>query len=99
MPETVTFTTPYSKVAPAITATLVQLDMSMELGRIYAVLKGNNGERFEVAWSDTAGQNATALMNSLNKANLTIKSLQRRVIEQALADGKLPAFTISGTPD
>lgn len=99
MPESVTFTTPYSKVAPATTATLVQLDMSMELGRIYAVLKGDSGERFEGTWSDAAGENATTLMRALNKANLSTKSLQRRVIEQGVADGKWPALTINGVPD
>jgi hypothetical protein len=38
------------------------------------------------------------MMISLNKVNLSVKSLHRRVIEQLINDGKLDG-TISGSPD
>jgi hypothetical protein len=41
---------------------------------------------------------ALNLMIALNKANLTVKSLQRRVLEQLAADGLL-AGSVTGTPD
>ena len=44
------------------------------------------------------GATATNLMVALNKANLSTKSLQKRVLEQLIADGKM-AGTISGSPD
>ena len=44
------------------------------------------------------GDTATTLMVALNKANLSTKSLQKRVLEKLAADGLL-AGTISGTPD
>lgn len=44
------------------------------------------------------GQTAINLMKALNKANLSTKSLHRRVIEKLINDGKLDG-TISGDPD
>lgn len=44
------------------------------------------------------GQLATDLMKALNKADLSVKSLHRRVLEYLINDGKL-AGTISGAPD
>ncbi len=41
---------------------------------------------------------ATTLMRVLNKANLFTKSLHKRIMEKAVADGKLTG-TISGPPD
>lgn len=45
-----------------------------------------------------AGGPADTLLIALNKANLSTKSLERRVTEQCQADGKLGAGTISGVP-
>lgn len=61
---------------------------------ITITLIGQNGERKTFAYD---GSIATALMSALNTANLSIKSLQRRVLERLIADGKL-AGTISGVP-
>ena len=44
------------------------------------------------------GATATALMNVLNKTDLSTKSLQKRIFEKLIADGKILG-TISGTPD
>jgi hypothetical protein len=44
------------------------------------------------------GQEAMTIMQALNKANLSTKSLHRRIMEKLLADGHLEG-TISGAPD
>ncbi len=41
---------------------------------------------------------ATSLMSTLNTLDLSVKSLQKRILEKCSADGKLGAGTISGTP-
>ena len=41
---------------------------------------------------------ATQLMTALNKANLSTKSLHKRILEQLVADGKLSG-AVSGVPD
>ena len=44
------------------------------------------------------GPTATALMNALNKVDLSVKSLQQRIFERLIAEGKI-AGTVSGVPD
>ena len=60
------------------------------------VLRGSNGENKEVVYDEDAG--SVAMLRSLNKANLSVKSLHHRVMEKLLADGHL-AGSISGTPE
>lgn len=45
------------------------------------------------------GAVAIALMIQLNKINLSTISLQRRILERLVIDGKLPSGTVTGTPD
>ena len=44
------------------------------------------------------GADATNLMNALNRANFTVKSLHRSALEYLVATGKIPAGSISGNP-
>ena len=44
------------------------------------------------------GATATSLMTALNKANLSTNSLQKRILEKLVTDGKLTG-TVSGSPD
>jgi len=44
------------------------------------------------------GTSATAMIKQLNTANLTTKSMQKRILEKLAADGFLPG-TVQGTPD
>ena len=44
------------------------------------------------------GAVATSLMIGLNTANLSVKSLHKRIMERLLVDGKLPNGTLIGTP-
>lgn len=100
MAETLDLTTPITPTRPTITGYKV---WSLYLGRgegiIRIVVEDNNGERTTHVYADAPGTPvATDLMIALNKANLTIKSLQRRVLEKLSADGRIVG-TVSGTPD
>jgi hypothetical protein len=77
------------------TYSVQQLHLSWDTAVIQAVLKGSDGALVVVGWEGAA---ATTLMISLNKANLSTTSLQKRVLQQAVTDAKLPAGTVSGTP-
>lgn len=62
---------------------------------IQATLLGSDGTFVVIGWEGAA---ATTLMIALNKANLSTISLQKRVLQQAVTDAKLPAGTVSGAP-
>ena len=73
----------------------------------YVVLIGDNGIERQETYRD--GQDemgnelegstiATDRMKALNKANLSAKSLQKRLMEMLINDGRLTG-SISGTPD
>lgn len=96
MAETVTLAIP--EVTPQITTTdyrVSYLQMDWERASIVIHLRGTNGERKEIRYD---GAEATALMVALNKANLSTKSLQRRILEKAVADSKIVG-TVTGVPD
>lgn len=94
--ETVTLTTP--EVTPAITTTdyRVVYEMKDVEQKLFVVhVRGTNGERKEFRYS---GDDALTFIIFLNKANLTVKSEQRRILERLIADGKLSG-AVTGTPD
>lgn len=96
MSEALTLTT--AEVIPEVRTTdyhVVRLWLGWEEQLILIGLRGTNGERKEFRYE---GQTATGLMTALNKANLSVKSLQRRILEKLSADGKLEG-TVTGTPD
>lgn len=62
---------------------------------IQAYVKGSDGVEVLCEWTSDI---AVSLMTTLNTANLSTSSLHKRVLTKCLADGKLPAGTISGTP-
>ena len=73
----------------------------------YVVLIGDNGvERQETyrdgedeMGNDLEGSTiATDRMKALNRSNLSTKSLQKRIMEMLIADGRLTG-SISGNPD
>jgi len=83
--------------APSVTDYRVsRLLLDWDGARIAVGLKGPNGELRTEGYTGAA---ATNLMVTLNKANLSTTSLHKRVLNQLVADGKLPAGTVSGTPD
>lgn len=78
---------------PAITAyTLERLTLDWQNKVIDVVIRDNLGATQSFTYGDAAN-----LMRALNTANLSVKSLYRRVLEKLIADGKI-AGTVSGTP-
>src|SRR5687767_11917853 len=60
---------------------------------------GGNGVQRMIEYADLPENPvATNLMVALNKANLSTKSLHKRVLERLVTDGHI-AGTIGGTPD
>lgn len=106
MPEDLILTTP--EIVPQVTTTsyrVVGLSLDWERTTIVIRVRGSNGEvkTFVYGGSDpstpqAAKDKATALMIALNKANLSVKSLQRRVLEQLATDGLLVGG-VTGAPD
>lgn len=98
MAETHVYTTPQA-AGPTITGVeVVGLEMyTRPVPNIHIVLMDQNGKTSDHYYREADG--ALGLILALNKANLAIKSLQRRILEKLLADGKLVVGTITGTPD
>jgi hypothetical protein len=95
-----------AEVIPAVSTgfyRVVYLAMHWEQSLIVIHLRGEHGELKEFRYGGSTAPSAEKtkalnLMIALNKANLTVKSLQRRVLEQLAADGLL-AGSVTGTPD
>ena len=71
------------------------LHLEWEQETIKVAFRGDNGEYTSVGY---VGAAAATLLAALNTADLSVKSLHRRIMERVLADGKFDG-TISGTPD
>ena len=91
--EQLDLTTPIT--TPSITLYRVnRLALDWPNGVINIALVDENGKETTFEYTNAE---ATMLMAALNTANLSIKSLHRRILEKLIADGKLDG-TISGTP-
>ena len=95
MTEQINLTTPVPGTADRTNYIVDELHFQWTRQRIDIYLLANNGERQHF---DYEGQVATDLMVALNKADLSTKSLHRRVIEKLVADGLLSG-AISGMPE
>lgn len=95
MAERLDLASPEKSAPGTITWKPILLHLNWEQATIKAGFRGDNGEYTSIGYE---GTEATNLMIVLNKANLSVKSLHRRIMEKAVADGKLNG-TISGTPD
>lgn len=93
MAETIALAAPIQAKPGTSTLKVAALVINVEASFIEAHFRGTNGELEVARWD-----NARDLILQLNKANLSAKSLERRVMEKAITDGKL-AGTITGTPD
>ncbi len=97
-----------SEVVPEVTTAtyrLVGLGLDWERALIVIRLRGANGETKEFRYggndpsvTPAERETALALMTALNTANLPVKSLQRRVLERLIADGKISG-SVTGSPD
>jgi len=83
------------------------LYLDFDGGRFYVILLGENGEKRQedyrdgqdASGNDDSGSTiATDRMKALNTANLSTKSLLKRIMEMLINDGRLTG-SISGTPD
>lgn len=96
MAEFLTLAAP--EIIPAVTTTdykVALLLLDVEGAQIAIHVRGTNGERKEFRYEKAE---AVALLHALNTANLTVKSLQRRILEKLIADGKLVG-AVNGVPD
>jgi hypothetical protein len=64
-------------------------------GLVEIRLRDNNGGMLTHRY---LGDEAIVLIKSINTANLTTKSLQKRMLEKLSRDGVIPG-TVTGTPD
>lgn len=99
MAERISLTTPI--VIPAVQTTGFEIDviyLSRRRQRIVVTFVGDNGETRE--WR-IEGDAAVTKLKALNTANLPAKSLDKRIMEQAIADGVFAnlAPTVAGAPD
>ena len=105
MAEEYTLTTP--ETTPAIVNAaykVVFLSFDWRVGDIRITLVG---QHTEVIYTGYGGPLATQaerdkaiqMMRMLNTANLSVKSLHKRILEQLSKDGLIPPGTTTGTPD
>lgn len=95
-----------AEVTPAINTSIYKvifINLDWEQQFITIRLRGQNSEIKSFIYGGSNATpaeklKATNMMIALNKANLSIKSLQKRVLEQLVSDGFLSG-TISGVPD
>ena len=96
MAESWTLVTPIYP-GPATSAYSIRfVHLNWEKATLEIGWKDNQGIKYEHVY---AGPTATALMVALNKINLSVKSLHKRIFEQLKADGLLNAGSTSGSPD
>lgn len=93
MPEQLDFTTPIATTRTSVSWTYLELNMGSQ--QIVAIGTGSDGQPVRAVWT---GPPAMTLMTALNTANLSSISLMKRLYQQAVTDGKIPAGTVSGTP-
>ena len=94
MAEVLNLSTP---IAPPtrVSYTFARLILDLEAQVIHAVVRGSDGVEVHGEWT---GATAVSLMTALNTADLRATSLVKLVFQQLVAAGKLPAGTVSGTP-
>jgi hypothetical protein len=95
MAESLVLTTP--EQPPAVTSwKITSIEFYVETQRITCSVVSDSGERRS---RTETGPTAVSLMSTLNTANGTIKSLQRRVLEYLQSKGDLAAGAVTGAPD
>jgi hypothetical protein len=72
------------------------LDRATSESFVMFVVRSNTGRIVEAKY---VGAAADAMISALNTVNLSTKSLQKRILERMVADGFIPAGTVTGTPD
>jgi hypothetical protein len=85
-----------SVAVAAVTMDLVAVDaIAGEPGILYIVVKDDSQALTSFTYS---GAVAVTMIQTLNVADCTTKSMHKRILEKLVADGKLPAGTVEGAP-
>ena len=94
--EQVDLTSPDGVKAGTSVYTIKELNFDWAQKTVVIVLRGSGGENKEIVYDEAAG--SVAMLRALNKADLSVKRLHRRVMGRMLADGHLVG-AVSGAPD
>jgi hypothetical protein len=91
-----TLTTPVTVTTTTYTLTYLGLDVAGN--RIVVNLTSNTGVLLSKTYDNTTTPTGATLLHTLNIANFTTNSLVKAVYNRLIADGVIPAGSISGTP-
>ena len=91
-----TLTTPESRASYRVCTMNMHLQQAGESSMVMIELKDNLGNDFRHTY---AGQTAEDFIKFLNTANLSVKSLHKRILERLTTDGVIPPGTVTGAPD
>lgn len=92
MADEIALTVPAGAVTGSTRVQIAVLVLDVENSLIHIELKGENGLRFVHKYS---GAPAATMMTQLNTANLSTRSLQKRILDRLVADGAYTG-TITG---
>jgi hypothetical protein len=104
MPETVTLPAPIVRTKTQTNWQLEEFRISIKRKMVHIVLIGDNEDEVLTANYPTppptgsSQPSGVTLINALNTANLSTRSLVKRMFERLIADGYI-AGTVTGTPD
>lgn len=99
MAEELTLTTPITKTSTS-TYRVAKLDLSTgsvtEGASVNIIVISNNEERTTINYS---GQTAKDYITFINTGNFTVTSLQKRILQRLVSEGKLPPGNVTGAPE
>lgn len=95
MAERIDLIAPYPPAPPTVADMQIVFVMLHWEDKRITIQIGKNGVKRDFIYE---GDDATAKMIALNKANLSVKSLHKRIFEMLIADGHISG-TIAGTVD
>ena len=92
MPEKLTLTTPIT----VSDFDIARVDYNWRDSRITVEFSDTTGKTITAVWE---GAQALTLMRGINKADCRTNTQRTRILAQAVSDNKLPAGTVTGSPD
>lgn len=93
--ESVSLTTPIAQNISTIALRRVILDVTANV--IVVEWNDNTGKTFSKQYDGTTSPTGATLLHTLNTANFSVNSLVKQVYNRLLADGAIPAGSVSGT--
>jgi len=96
MAELLTLTTPLPQPPQVTGYTVSRVLLNWEpTPQVVITLRGEDGQLVDFVYS---GATATTMMVGLNKANLSTRSLNQRIFDRLIADGKLVGTVAGSVP-